>query len=81
LSSKNGTISLSKQISISNLTNVIIEGPVTILNNGIVIAYSSNIMVRNLRILNAEIDGILVTHSSNVVIDHCTILDASRLSV
>lgn len=78
---KSGVIQLTKIIAITNLTNIIIEGPVTLTQFGIYIISSTNIIIRNLRVFNASIYGILISQSHNIVIDHCTIIDASRTDI
>ncbi len=43
--------------------------------------HSSNVIIHNLRILNASIYGLLIYNSTNVVVNSMTILDSSRSSV
>jgi pectate lyase len=79
--SPNITITLTKIILFSNLSNIAIIGPATLTQFGLYFEHCQNILVQDVRIINASIYGILIFHSQNVVIDHCTILDASRTDV
>jgi len=77
----NRIITLTKIISFTNHTNIIIQGPGTITQFGLYFTHCTNVIIRDVRILNASIYGILIYHSNAVVIDHCTILDASRTDI
>lgn len=74
-------LNLTSNLMISNLTDVVILGPVTFYSFGLYINHSHNIIAKNLRIINSSIYGILIYHSSYVVVDHCTIIDAGRTSI
>ena len=74
-------LNLTSNLMISNLTDVVIMGPVTFNSFGIYINHSHNIIAKNLRILNSSIYGILIDHSTYVVVDHCTIIDSGRTSI
>ena len=75
------TLTLKTMLWIQNLTDIIMEGPMTISNAGIYIKNSTNIILHNIRIVDAPIYGVLVYGSSNIVINQLTIIDASRSSV
>lgn len=77
----NITIMLKSIVSLKEVTDISIEGPATLVDFGIYIQNSSNIILHNIRILNASIYGVLVYGSHNVVINQMTIVDASRGSV
>ena len=73
--------SLSTSVSLVNLNNILIRGPCTFTNHGIVIKNCRNIILDNIRIFNTSLDGILVSNSSNVVINSVTVLDSSRTDI
>jgi pectate lyase len=75
------TLTLTRIVTVANQSSIILLGPVTLGQFGIYIYNSSNIVVRDVRILNASIYGILIYHSHGVVVDHCSILDASRTDI
>ena len=75
------TLTLSKIIVLNQQTNVVILGSVTLNQFGIYIQNSTNIIVRDVRILNASIYGIFIYNSHQIIVDHCTILDASRTDI
>ena len=72
---------LSSSVSLINLENIVIRGPCTFKNHGIVIKNSHNIILDNIRIYNTTLDGILVSNSSNIIINSVTILDSSRTDI
>lgn len=75
------TLTLTKIVEFTNRTNIIILGPVTLSQFGFYIINSSNIIIKDIRILNASIYGVFIYGSSQVIVDDCTILDASRTDV
>ena len=80
-----GTINLSNTIYIND-DNLTIAGQTSpngiIINGGEINITASNIIIRNIRVSNSDVDGISIRNFSNstivqnIIIDHCSITDS-----
>lgn len=60
-----------------NKTIIGIGTNATLVGGGLYLYRSTNVIIRNLTIMNSTEDGIGLHYSSNVWIDHCTVIDAA----